>query len=160
MQVKTKVERMKMKKYFCNISGVNFIKILKQFLIVFIASNLQIYWSVGEISDHISSSSPSTGFVEDSLMMSFMTATLFLFILFLTSRIKDNYINKSIQFVVLISLWLFWSYTIFVDRESSWSSYDFSSEMYYTFTNSLAPAFLLATISILFLSKTKGRKNK
>lgn len=56
-----------------------------------------------------------------------------------------------IEFILLVALWLFWNYTIFVERESSWSTYLFNEEIYIAISQSILPVIVLGYISILLL---------
>ena len=140
----------------------NFFKFLKKIviigIIIFVATFLQIYWAMGEFSDRTSSGCLDCSFSFDIFVMSLMTS-IFLSILFLILHsIKINkYIKIAIEFVLLISIWFFWNYTIFVDRESSWSTYLFNEEVNYTLHCSFLPVLIL-TSAVLFVLNYKKQK--
>ncbi|WP_225877620.1 hypothetical protein [Flavobacterium muglaense] len=56
------------------------------------------------------------------------------------------------EFLVLASVWMFWDYTIFVERESSWSTYLFNEEINHTILLSLFPVVMLAFVSLFILN--------
>jgi len=121
-------------------------------LLFFISTILEIYWSVGQFSARMSSGNPDASFFDDAYLMSLFT-TIFLTIVFLfLSFIKNVYLKGIIQLIFLISVWSFWNYTVFVDRESSWSTYTFKEELYYTFSISILPVLVLSVATILGLN--------
>lgn len=121
-------------------------------LLFFISTFLEIYWAVGHFSGKISSGNPDASFFDDAYLMSLFT-TIFLTIVFLfLGLIKNKYLKVTIQSIVLMSVWFFWNYTIFVDRESSWSTYTFKEELYYTFSVSILPILVLAVAAIFTLN--------
>lgn len=121
-------------------------------LLFFISTILEIYWSVGQFSARMSSGNPHATFFDDAYLMS-LFSTIFLTIVFLfLSFIKNSYLKGIIQFIFLISVWSFWNYTVFVDRESSWSTYTFKEELYYTFSISILPVLVLSVATILGLN--------
>jgi hypothetical protein len=134
------------------------LKILKRILfvsiLIFLATFLQVYWAIGTLSSKMSSGCLDCSFFDDTFMASLLTS-FFLTILFnLFFVIKNKCIKISIQFLLLASVWLFWNYTIFVDRESSWSTYQFNEEMHYTISISLLPLLVL-TFATLFIINFK-----
>ena len=147
-----------------------FYSFLKKWLIntIFISplTFLQFYWSMGTFSDRMSSGCLECLFAEDALFMSVITG-IFLSVIFCSfSFIKRILIKIGIEFILLIFVWLFWNYSIFVDRESSWSTYDFNAEIQYTISLSFFPVFFLGClcISLLHYQEIKARfvsyKNK
>lgn len=121
-------------------------------LLFFISTFLEIYWAVGELSDRMSSGNPDASFFDDAYLISLFT-TIFLTIVFLfLSLIKNKYLKVTIQFMFLISVWFFWNYSIFVDRESSWSTYTFNEELYYTLSVSILPVLILSIPTIFGLN--------
>jgi hypothetical protein len=121
-------------------------------LLFFISTLLEIYWAVGEFSGRMSSGNPDASFFDDAYLISLFT-TIFLTIVFLfLSLIKNKYLKVTIQFMFLISVWFFWNYTIFVDRESSWSTYTFNEELYYTLSVSILPVLILSIPTIFGLN--------
>lgn len=113
----------------------NIFRFLRQILlvaaIIFVVSFLQLYWAMGHLSEKMSSSCLECWFVEDAFNMSLLTAIVLAIIFWFLKNIKRNIVKIIIQFLLLISIWSFWDYTIFVDRESSWSTYLFNEELYY-----------------------------
>lgn len=121
------------------------------FFILFIATFLQTYWAMGRLSDNTSSSCLECSFFEDTFFISLLTA-FFLSILFsIFSLLKNLYLKTVIEFILLVALWLFWNYTIFVERESSWSTYLFNEEIYITILESILPVIVLGCISTILL---------
>jgi len=121
------------------------------FFVLFIATFLQTYWSMGKLSDNTSSSCLDCSFFEDAFFISLLTA-FFLSILFsILSLLKNLYLKMVLEFILLIALWLFWNYTIFVERESSWSTYLFNEEIYITILESILPVIVLGCLSIILL---------
>ncbi len=106
---------------------------------------------MGRLSGHMSSGCLECSFFEDAVWISFFSGMLLSIIFSVLSFIKNAAIKVSIEFLLLIVTWFFLNYSIFVDRESSWSSYDFKSEMYYTLSLSLFPAILSGSMCILLL---------
>ncbi|WP_255373719.1 hypothetical protein [[Flexibacter] sp. ATCC 35103] len=79
--------------------------------------------------------------------------TIFLTFLFLAlSLIKNMHLKRTIEILILILAWLFWNHTVFVDRESSWSTYTFREEVLYTFSNSILPVLVLSIVTIFALN--------
>lgn len=137
-------------------------KTLKQILfvtvVIFVATFLQTYWAMSKFSDSTSSGCLDCSFSFDIFVMSLMTS-IFLGILFLILHsVKINkYLKIAIEFVLLISIWFFWNYTIFVDRESSWSTYSFNEELFITLYYSFFPVLVLVT-ALLFALNYKKQK--
>ncbi|AZA82595.1 hypothetical protein C1637_24980 [Chryseobacterium lactis] len=122
---------------------------------------VEIYWSMGALSNQISSGCMTCSFLEDALMMAFFTGIFLSVVFALLYKVKKFFIKAIIEFLLLVILWFFWNYSIFVDRESSWSTYDLRSEMYYTITLSLFPVILLGSVCILLLNyRNVFQKNK
>jgi hypothetical protein len=69
----------------------------------------------------------------------------------LLSLIKNFFIKASASFIMMTFIWFFWNYTLFVERESSWSTYLFREELYITAYFSFLPVIILGCISILLL---------
>lgn len=141
---------------------LRFSPFLKRFsinvIIIFTATMLQFYWSMGELSENMSSSCMSCGFFEDNVFMSVCTG-IFLSVIFpLFSFIKKAYIKTLIEFLLLILIWILWNHSIFVDREASWSTYDFESEMHYTLSLSCIPIIILGS-GCVFLLHLREIKN-
>lgn len=133
-------------------------KILSIPLPIFISTFLEIYWSVGKFSGRMSSGNPDASFFDDAYLMSLFTAIFLTFIFLLLSSIKNTYLKNAIEFILLISSWFFWNYTVFVDRESSWSTYTFKEELYYTFYISIFPVLILS-IAVIFILNYISKKS-
>ena len=113
---------------------------------------IQTYWSMGKLSDQTSSGCLACSFVYDAFFIS-LCSTIMLTILFLLiARIKKNRYKITIEFLLLTSFWIFWNYSIFVDRESSWSTYSFNEEIYYTIYLSLLPVLVLSVLTLLTIN--------
>lgn len=127
---------------------------------------VQFYWSMGTFSDRMSSGCLECWFVEDVLFMSMITGIFLSVIFSLFSFIKKVLVKMSIEFLLLSFVWLFWNYSIFVDRESSWSTYEFNTEIQYTLSLSFFPVIFLGClcVSLLHYKEIKARfisyKNK
>ncbi|TDX86585.1 hypothetical protein [Epilithonimonas xixisoli] len=123
-------------------------------IIIFFSSFLQFYWAMGHLSESMSSACLECWFLEDVFMISIISA-IFLAIIFAILPSGMNRIFKiGIQFLLLISIWFFWDYSIFVERESSWSTFLFDEEIYYVLHYSALPILVLASVAI-FLNQTK-----
>ncbi len=121
------------------------------FIIISILTLVQIYWSMGNFSDRMSSSCLECSFFENAAFMS-LIAGIFLSAAFsLFYFIKKIFLKICIEFLLLLFVWLFWNYSIFTDRESSWSTYDFNSEIHYTVLQSFFPVLVLGCLCILIL---------
>ncbi len=121
-------------------------------LLIFLATLIEIYWAMGTFSEKISSGCLDCLFIKDAFFISLLT-TIFLTIVFiLISFIKNIYIKVVLELIFLISVWFFWNYNIFVDRESSWSTYAFDEELYYTFSFSIFPILVLSVSTVFFIN--------
>lgn len=120
-------------------------------VILFPATLLELYWSMGQLSDHTSSSCLECSFFEDAFVIALMSGILLTFLFSLLSLIKNLFIKASASFIMMTSVWFFWNYTLFVERESSWSTYLFREELYITAYFSFLPVIILGCISILLL---------
>ncbi|PWN63675.1 hypothetical protein C1631_022160 [Chryseobacterium phosphatilyticum] len=116
---------------------------------------IETYWSMRQLADNMSSGCLSCSFLEDVVIISFLTSILLSVIFSLLFFIKRFFLKTVIQLLLLIIMWLFWNYSIFVDRESSWSTYDTKSEIYYTISMSIFPVSLLGCFCILLLHYKK-----
>lgn len=121
------------------------------FIVLVTATFVQLYWAMGMLSDHTSSSCLECSFFEDALLMSLLTGFFFSILFSIFSLLKNVYLKATIEFILLIAVWLFWNYTIFVERESSWSTYLFNEELYYTISQSVFPVMSLGCTSIILL---------
>lgn len=110
---------------------------------------IQTYWSMGKLSDQTSSGCLDCSFVYDAFFISLCSTIILTLLFLLIARIKKNRYKITIEFVLLTSFWLFWNYSIFVDRESSWSTYSFNEEIYYTVYLSLLPILVTATVALM-----------
>lgn len=134
-------------------------------ILIFSATYLQTYWAMGKFSGKISSSCLECSFADDVLMASVLTSIFLTTLFYFLSSVKINYIKIAIEFLLLVFVWLFWNYTIFVERESSWSTYLFKEEIYYTISISILPTLLLSFTTIVlinykyFLEKIRIKRN-
>lgn len=136
-------------------------KIILIAILLFISTFIEVYCAVGKFSNQISSGCLDCTFMEEAFLMSLLTSIFFTFLFFLISFIKNIYLKSTIQAIILIMLWFFWNHTVFVDRESSWSTYTHKEEFLYTFSNSILSILLLSalTVSILnYISKNHETK--
>ncbi len=117
---------------------------------------VQLYWSMGTLSDRISSVCLECRFAEDALWMSLISG-IFLSTVFSLFSLKKIVIKVSFEFFLLVCVWLFWNYSLFVDRESSCSTYDFNTEIQYTVSLSFFPVIFLGCLCILLLYYQKIR---
>lgn len=120
-------------------------------LLLFVSTILEIYWAMGQFSEKMSSGCLDCSFIEDAFLMSLITTILVTILFLLFSFIKNRYLKCTIQMLFLISIWLFWDYNVFVDRESSWSTYRFNEELYYTISISIFPVLVLS-LAVVFAS--------
>lgn len=119
--------------------------------LLFIFTLIEIYWAMGSLSERISSGNPDSHFFDDAYLLSVFT-TVFLTIVFLFfAFIKNKYLKITIELISLISVWFFWNYSIFVDRESSWSTYLFKEELLYTLSLSFLPIWVLSIVTVFTL---------
>lgn len=121
-------------------------------LLFFISTILEIYWAVGDFSGKMSSGNPDASFFDDAYLMSLFTTIFFTIAFLFLAFFKNKYLKVISQLVLLISVWFFWNYTIFVDRESSWSTYTFKEELYYTLSVSILPTLVLAVAALFTLN--------
>jgi len=136
--------------------GINFIKkFLFIGIVIFIATFFAMYWSMAGFSNKMSSACLECGFFEEVILMSLITAVLFSVLFLIITIIKNKIIEIIIQFLLLITVWLFWNYNIFVNRESSWSTYLFNEEIYYVVSMSCFPIIVLSIISIFVINYKK-----
>lgn len=112
---------------------------------------LQFYWSMGTFSDRISSGCPECSFFEDAVFISLITGSFLSIVFSLFFFVKRVFIKAFIEFLLLAFVWLFWNYALFTDRESSWSTYDLTSEIQYTVSLSYLSVILLGCLCIWIL---------
>ncbi|SIT20813.1 hypothetical protein SAMN05421786_1098 [Chryseobacterium ureilyticum] len=145
------------------IKARRFLPFLKRFsisvVIIFLITILQIYWAMGILADQTSSSCMSCSFLDDTVLMSFLMGIFLSAVFILFNSVQKFFIKFVVEFLLLINVWIFWNYSIFVDRESSWSTYDFKAEMYTTLSQSFFPVVILGCICILLLhfKEIKGK---
>ncbi|UPZ16383.1 hypothetical protein [Flavobacterium humidisoli] len=121
-------------------------------VLFFVFTLIEIYWAMGSFSDKPSSACLDCSFFDDAYLMT-LFSTVFLSIVFLAlSFIKNSTLKVILQLLILISVWFFWNYTIFVDRESSWSTYLFKEEIMYTLEFSFLPISILSLVTIFTLN--------
>lgn len=126
-------------------------------LLLFVFTFIEIYWAMGSFSNKISSGNPDSSFFDDAYLISVLT-TVFLTIAFLLfTFIKNKYLKIGFELNCLIFIWFFWNYNIFVDRESSWSTYLFKEEILYTLTVSSFPILVLSTVTVFALHYITGK---
>lgn len=132
------------------------VQVLKKTLfiaLVFFASTfIEIYWSMGKFSEKMSSGCIDCSFIEDVYLISLLTSVFLTIAFLLLSLIKKTYLKSTIQLILLLSIWGFWNYSIFIDRESSWSTYTFKEEFLYTFSLSILPVLALSIVAIFSIN--------
>lgn len=128
-----------------------FKKYMLSALLLFVATFLEIYWAMGSFSEKISSGCLNCSFKEDVFRISLMTVFLLVIVFLFLSLIKNRSFRNIIQWIFLNLVWLFWNYTVFVDRESSWSTYTFNEEIHFTIFYSILPILVLSTITVFAL---------
>ena len=126
-----------------------FYKVFFCFLTIFVSSLIQIYWAVGRLADQMSSACMSCSFFEDAFMMSLITATFGALVFIGLFRIKNSYIVNCVAAVLLMSFWFFSDYSVFVERESSWSTYSFREEISVTTSLAFVPIVIMTFICLL-----------
>lgn len=127
-------------------------KLLLIAVLFFVFTLIEIYWGMGSFSDKPSSACLDCSFFDDAYLMT-LFSTVFLSIVFLAlSFIKNSTLKVILQLLILISVWFFWNYVIFVDRESSWSTYLFKEEIMYTLEFSFLPISILSIVTIFTLN--------
>ena len=125
---------------------------------ILIATFAQIYWAMGSFSDQLSSADLERWFVEDAVYMSLLTAVVLGVLFGFITCIRNKYVKYSVQAILLISVWFFWNYTVFVERESSWSTYLFHEEISYVATYSFLPVLVLGPLTLLVIWLFKKKK--
>lgn len=121
-------------------------------VLFFVFTFLEIYWAMGSFSDKPSSACLDCSFFDDVYLMT-LFSTVFLSIVFLAlSFIKNSYLKFFLQLLILVLVWFFWNYTLFVDRESAWSTYLFREEIMYTITFSFFPILTLSIVTVVALN--------
>ncbi|HEY1193085.1 hypothetical protein [Flavobacterium sp.] len=130
----------------------NTIRLLKKYsfivILLFAATFLEVYWAMGSFSEKMSSSCLDCSLAEDICFMSLFTAFSLTVLFRILYFLKNQYVQITIQLLFLIGMWFLWNYSIFVERESSWSTYDFDEEIHYTLSFSVLPILVLSCITV------------
>lgn len=121
-------------------------------LLIFGTTFIEMYWSMGSLSERMSSGNPDSHFFDDAYLISVFTTVILTFVFMLFTFIKNIYFKIAIELICLICTWYFWNYSIFVDRESSWSTYLFKEELLYTLSLSFLPIWVLSIITVFVLN--------
>lgn len=137
---------------------IRFKKTITLFILIFLFTFIQSYWSMHEFRNSLSSSCLNCGFLEENIFVSFVFSVILISMFSVINyvKIKTNY-KTILKIISIIFVWFFINIEIFRDRESSWSTYSFSNEIYYTIRLSVFPMLLLIIV-LLFLEK-KTRSN-
>ena len=138
-------------------------KLIAIALLTFIITFLEIYWSMQSLSEQISSGNPDSHFFNDAYFISVFTTVFLTIIFILLAFIKRIYLKITAQLLIIISTWFFWNYSIFVDRESSWSTYLFKEEIMHTLTLSFFPILVLSIVMVFvlnYISKNRSLKHE
>ncbi|SKC00607.1 hypothetical protein SAMN05660477_02382 [Soonwooa buanensis] len=124
-------------------------KFLNYFLPLFICSFIQFYWSMPSLIDRMSSACMTCSFFEDTLLMS-LVISLFCTVLFLLIfKLNNIYLKNCIAGLFLMALWYYFDYTMFVERESSWSTYLFLEEINITTSLAFVPIVIMTFVCLL-----------
>lgn len=124
-------------------------------IIIFIFTVVEIYFSMGNLSNSLSAACIKCSFMEDAFLFSFITSIFSVLVFSILKRLNHKKISLFIEFVFLNLIWLYWNYVIFVDRESAWSTYLFDEEVFYTIYWSILPVTILSVLAILTKNKVK-----
>ena len=127
-------------------------KIFINICIIFLFTFLQFYLSMIKLSNSISSRCLECSFFEDIFVMSIFSCFFLIILFYSFTVIKQKIRRITLQYIFLILIWFFFNYTIFVDRESSWSTYLFHEEIYFTIRYSFIPIVILSSVLILILN--------
>lgn len=133
-----------------------FYKLLFCFVAIFVCGLLQFYWAVGRFADRMSSACMSCSFFEDAFMMSLIIAFFGALMFWGLFRIKNIYVVNCVAAVFLMSFWFFSDYSVFVERESSWSTYSLQEEIFVTMSYAFIPIVIMTLVclfSIYFRNK-------
>lgn len=143
----------------------NTTRLLKKYslviILLFTATFLEVYWAMGSFSERMSSACLDCSLAEDVCFMSLFTAFSLTLLFRILYFLKNQHLQITIQLLFLIGIWFLWNYSIFVDRESSWSTYDFDEEIHYTLSFSVLPILVLSCITVFvfqYISKKYGPK--
>lgn len=138
-------------------------KLIAVALLTFIFTFVEIYWSMQSLSEQISSGNPDSHFFDDAYFISVFTTVFLIIIFILLAFIKRIYLKITAQLLIIISTWFFWNYSIFVDRESSWSTYLFKEELMHTLILSFFPILVLSIVMVFvlnYISKNRSLKHE
>lgn len=120
-------------------------------VLIFVSTFIEIYWAMNSLSERMSSGSPDSHFFDDVYFISVFTTIILTILFLLFTLIKKAYLKITIELICLILVWFFWNYSIFVDRESSWSTYLFREEILHTLFLSFFPILVLSLVTIFSL---------
>lgn len=129
-------------------------------IIIFIFTVVEIYFSMGNLSNSLSAACIKCSFMEDAFLFSFITSIFSVLVFSILKRLNHKKISLFIEFVFLNLIWLYWNYVIFVDRESAWRTYLFDEEVFYTIYWSILPVTILSVLAILTKNKVKNSRKK
>ena len=128
--------------------------------IVFLFTFLQFYLSMRKLSNNISSGCLDCSFFEDIFVISIFSCFFLIILFYSFTVIKQKIRRITLQYIFLILIWFFFNYTVFVDRESSWSTYLFHEEIYFTIRYSFIPIVILSSVLILILNFINSDRQK
>jgi hypothetical protein len=127
-------------------------KLISIAILIFAFTFSEIYWSMRSLSERVSSGNPDSSFFDDAYLLSLFTTFILTIIFLFLTLIKNIYLKITIELIFLISVWFFWNYSIFVDRESSWSTYLFKEEIIHTLALSFIPISVLSIVVVFALN--------
>jgi len=120
------------------------------FLLLFIASIIQSYWSMNQFLNYNNSHCIICLFIIDFLIV-FIIFCMLLTVAFLAlNKVKNKPIGIILKSVLVGFLWFYLNLSIFRDKESRWSTYLLEEELMYTLRFSLLPILILA-FAVLFI---------
>ncbi|RKE88292.1 hypothetical protein BXY58_1438 [Epilithonimonas arachidiradicis] len=122
------------------------------FLVIFAGTFLQVYWAMGFLSDNTSSHCLECSFFEDIFLYSILTGILLSLIFSFISKINNRFLKIAAELFFTTATWFFWNYEIFVDRESSWSTYLLTEELFVTLYCSLFPILTMSVVVIFIIN--------
>lgn len=135
--------------------------LLKKLILIaaflFVFTFAEIYWAMGSFSERMSSGCLDCSFFDDAYLMSVFTTVFLIIVFLLFTLIKNKYLQIGLELVFLISIWFLWNYGIFVNRESSWSTYLLNEEIMYTLSFSFFPILVLSTVMLFALHYILGK---
>lgn len=127
-------------------------KVILIAVFLFVFTFVEIYWAMGSFSERMSSGCLDCSFFDDVYLMSVFTTISLTIIFLLFTFIQNKYLKIGLEFVCLILVWFIWDYGIFVDRESSWSTYLLNEEIMNTLSFTFFPILALSTILVFALN--------